>query len=270
VRYRTIVADPPWPGDWTVGRVDGPDGYAFGSRSPLAYDTLPLAAIKALRVRDIAAVEAQLYLWTTASLLRDAYAVAEAWGFEPMYPLVWCKPSKGRGLGGKFANNIEFVLFCRDREGAVRITSALADVAAAAGVTRRDLDRYMGTTDMAGWWLSRLPHRARIPTWDQWQRIKTLLQIGDRFDEEIRTADEERQSDRRCLTRWFQWPRSVHSAKPEAFLDLVEQVSPGPYAELFARRDRLGWDTWGDESLGTAELPPAPEAKLKAVSGRTA
>lgn len=52
----------------------------------------------------------------------------------------------------------------------------------------------------------------------------------------------------------FHAPRSQHSVKPEAFLDAVEQVSPGPYVELFARRDRLGWDTWGNESLNTAEL----------------
>jgi N6-adenosine-specific RNA methylase IME4 len=43
----------------------------------------------------------------------------------------------------------------------------------------------------------------------------------------------------------------VHSAKPEAFLDLVERVSPGPYLEMFARRARFGWDYWGDESLET-------------------
>lgn len=35
----------------------------------------------------------------------------------------------------------------------------------------------------------------------------------------------------------------------EAFLDLVELVSPGPYLELFARRNRLGWSTWGNECL---------------------
>ena len=59
-------------------------------------------------------------------------------------------------------------------------------------------------------------------------------------------------------TTWFQWPRkglrrthqgtapSVgHSAKPDAFLDLVEQWCPGPYVELFCRRPRLGWDSWG-------------------------
>lgn len=55
-------------------------------------------------------------------------------------------------------------------------------------------------------------------------------------------------------TRWFQWPRGRHSEKPEAFMDLVESISVGPYLEMFARRDRLGWDTWGNESLGTAEM----------------
>jgi len=63
-------------------------------------------------------------------------------------------------------------------------------------------------------------------------------------------------------TRISKMPSSVistaapkrHSTKPECFLDYVEQVSPGPYVELFARRHRLGWDVWGNESANTAEL----------------
>jgi N6-adenosine-specific RNA methylase IME4 len=47
---------------------------------------------------------------------------------------------------------------------------------------------------------------------------------------------------------------NMHSAKPEAFYDLVESVSPGPYLELFARRQRLGWDTWGNEALEHVDL----------------
>lgn len=58
----------------------------------------------------------------------------------------------------------------------------------------------------------------------------------------------------RVASSWWEWPRGAHSAKPDAFLDLVEQTFPGPHVELFARRDRLGWDTWGNESLGTAQL----------------
>jgi len=50
-----------------------------------------------------------------------------------------------------------------------------------------------------------------------------------------------------------------HSVKPECFQDYVEQTSPGPYVELFARRARFGWDVWGNESLGTAELVPKNE-----------
>ena len=51
----------------------------------------------------------------------------------------------------------------------------------------------------------------------------------------------------------FEWPRpgDRHSAKPDAFLDLVERISPGPYAELFSRRARFGWDyPIGDQALG--------------------
>ena len=39
--------------------------------------------------------------------------------------------------------------------------------------------------------------------------------------------------------------RSGHSVKPAAFGDLVERVSPGPYAELFARQQRFQWSSWG-------------------------
>ena len=45
-----------------------------------------------------------------------------------------------------------------------------------------------------------------------------------------------------------------HSRKPDLWLDWIEQVSPGPYLEMFARRNRLGWDTWGNEALEHVEL----------------
>lgn len=64
----------------------------------------------------------------------------------------------------------------------------------------------------------------------------------------------------RLDTSWFHWPRSSHSRKPEAFIDLVESVSPGPYLEMFARRNRLGWDTWGNEALNHVDLSSAPSS----------
>ena len=53
---------------------------------------------------------------------------------------------------------------------------------------------------------------------------------------------------------WFNWKRPYdergkprHSAKPANFYALVEDVSPGPYLELFAREKRTGWHVWGNE-----------------------
>lgn len=42
-------------------------------------------------------------------------------------------------------------------------------------------------------------------------------------------------------------PRLRHSEKPNEFYRMVEQQTPGPRLELFARRHRPGWDVWGNE-----------------------
>lgn len=39
-----------------------------------------------------------------------------------------------------------------------------------------------------------------------------------------------------------------HSAKPEEFYKLVEEMSPAPYIDIFSRKDRNGWDSYGDET----------------------
>lgn len=52
-------------------------------------------------------------------------------------------------------------------------------------------------------------------------------------------------------------PHDSHSRKPEFFQDLIEQQSDAPRVELFARRQRPGWDVWGNEVECTAELPSA-------------
>ena len=38
-----------------------------------------------------------------------------------------------------------------------------------------------------------------------------------------------------------------HSRKPDELYPIIEACSPGPYAELFACRPRLGWKGWGEE-----------------------
>jgi len=61
---------------------------------------------------------------------------------------------------------------------------------------------------------------------------------------------------RRCDRNWWGWPRGKHSQKPEEFQTVVESVSPGPYLEMFARRKRPGWSSWGNEVTSDVILTP--------------
>jgi N6-adenosine-specific RNA methylase IME4 len=182
-RYRTIVADPPWPYD------EGWPGWGLScaERLALPYPSMALAEIRALPVASLIEPEGYLFLWTTNRYLEDAFAIVRHWTFRPRQTLVWCKPSRGEGPGGMFATTTEFVVVA--------------------------------------------------------QRIGARSNARGRRTNGVRVD-----------TSWWEWPRQEHSRKPDAFLDLVERVSPGPYLELFARRARFGWDYWGDESFGTAEM----------------
>lgn len=42
--------------------------------------------------------------------------------------------------------------------------------------------------------------------------------------------------------------RREHSRKPDETFTRIEQLVGGPYAELFARQQRPGWDVWGNQT----------------------
>ena len=46
-----------------------------------------------------------------------------------------------------------------------------------------------------------------------------------------------------------------HSRKPEELYPIIEECSPGPYLELFARHPRKGWTQWGNEIGAQTERP---------------
>jgi N6-adenosine-specific RNA methylase IME4 len=52
---------------------------------------------------------------------------------------------------------------------------------------------------------------------------------------------------RRNQPTWFSAPPAAHSAKPDEAYSIIETLTPGPYADIFARRERPGWTCWGDE-----------------------
>lgn len=182
VKFKTIVADPPWRYKsrmLVTGNCAGYPGKYEDSGTD--YPTMSIEEITALPVRELAdETGCHLYMWTTKDHLEYSWDIARAWGFVPKQVLVWCKPPKGMIGFGTFSGCTEFVLFAASGERAIH-------------------------------------HN-------------------------------------RCERTWWEWPRSAHSAKPEAFQDVVESVSPGPYLEMFARRERLGWATWGNEALNHVRL----------------
>ena len=222
---------------------------------------MPLEQIAALPVASLADSGAHLYLWTTNRYLPDALSIAEMWGFSYSTTLVWAKPPAGKGTGGRFAITTEYVVHAtapaysppRKVERAGAVIKAARE---SAGLTRGEVfHRIRGgkkTGIVNNWELD-----ICLPSEGDWRKLQALL--PDLADVERPVvpppAPREKSSYFRHNTTWWNWPVGEHSAKPDAFLDIVEQVSPGPYVELFARRARFGWDYWGNESLGTAELP---------------
>ena len=54
---------------------------------------------------------------------------------------------------------------------------------------------------------------------------------------------------RNDVPSWLVAPRTRHSRKPFCFRELIEQVSPGPYLELYGREEQpnTGWTVYGNQ-----------------------
>ncbi len=62
----------------------------------------------------------------------------------------------------------------------------------------------------------------------------------------------------------FSTRKREHSRKPDELYEIIEQCSPGPYLELFARKKEPGWHQWGNEIPEdySAKKPSQREAQL--------
>lgn len=197
MKYRTIVADPPWRYANTTGLTTNMKGNRrlpqITSCAEGHYATMDNSELAGLPMGEFADDECSLYLWVTNPLMfghgkrhRGPVApidIVEAWGFRYVTLLTWVKTGPP-GMGFHFRGHTEHAIY------AVR-----GDV--------------------------------KIPV-------------------EIRESNV------------IVAPRRGHSEKPDAFMDLVERVSPEPRLEMFARRQRLGWDTWGNECFEHADMAVTP------------
>lgn len=175
-RYRTIVADPPWPPlHQAARRYDGQ------INEHNAYPTMSTQEIANTPVGLWAEESAHLYLWALNSNLEEAHRIVRQWGFEPKTIVTWVK---GRIENGRVVSHIGLGYYWRNATDHIIFA------------TRNNL-----------------------------------------------------KTKREDVANFFIAPRTVHSEKPAIFYDLVEQMSPGPYLDVFARVQRMRWDTFGDESF---------------------
>jgi N6-adenosine-specific RNA methylase IME4 len=161
--YSVILADPPWK--FEAGDSD--------RSTENHYPTMTRAELLALRVRDIAAKDAVLFMWATSPFLSAALDLMELWGFTYKSHIIWVKPKIGLGFWVRSKHELLLIGTCGS------IPAPL-----------------MGT------------------------QPQSVIEA----------------------------PAGVHSAKPEVFMEMVENLYPTlGKIELFSRAPRLGWDAWGNE-----------------------
>lgn len=89
--FDVVLADPPWDymGELAVG-----------------YPCMSTKEICDMPINNVAANDAVLFMWTSASLLSDALEVIKAWGFQFKTSAVWDKGSAGQGAYFRMAHEV--------------------------------------------------------------------------------------------------------------------------------------------------------------------
>lgn len=97
-----------------------------------------------------------------------------------------------------------------------------------------------------------------------------LLLLGKRGKPKLKTRED---TPLGLLTdedpRIFYAPIGKHSEKPEGVQDWLERRYSGPYLELFARRERLGWDCLGFDTgweLGKFGARPYKKPRMEEIA----
>lgn len=84
--YRVIYADPPWKYADT-GATNSP---SYGG-TRWHYPSMSIEELCALPVAGMADTDSVLFLWVTSPMLKNAFRIIEAWGFEYKTSFVWDK-----------------------------------------------------------------------------------------------------------------------------------------------------------------------------------
>lgn len=213
MKYRTIVADPPW-----LERGGGKSKRGADRHYPLMPFTEIVATMAGALGMDLdrdmwtdkhtfshgershVADSAHAWIWVTDNFLKDGLRVMSFLGFRYVRTLVWVKMK---------VDDAQDDLI----EGTMSHASAIAP----------DVSDYL-----------------QIGLGQYLRGAHELCLFGVRGDTCLPDSGD------RMPSVVFA-PRTKHSAKPQAAFDVIEKTSPGPRLEMFARQPRDGWDVWGNE-----------------------
>jgi N6-adenosine-specific RNA methylase IME4 len=214
--YNLIVADPPWAfsDKLSMSKVKrGADAQYKG--------TLSIKDIKELPVRHIAAENAVLALWVPSSMLADGLETMKAWGFEFKQTHIWVKTKK------------------EPLKGLLKIFYKLIWGKAISIVNKKDIAKIIDDFDIGSeilaFGLGRL-----------FRQTHEICLIGTRGNVYNKLENKSQRS-------VHFGPVTKHSEKPEDLQDMLDKMFPSyeKKIELFARRDRLGYDCFGNECKST-------------------
>jgi site-specific DNA-methyltransferase (adenine-specific) len=112
MKYKIIYADPAWSYDKKIGQGIADDHYK----------TMPTEEIKKLPISEMSEDDSVLFMWAVCPMLKDAFEVIKAWGFDyKTVAFVWVKlTEKGTpfiSTGHYTRSNAELCLIARKGKG---------------------------------------------------------------------------------------------------------------------------------------------------------
>ena len=234
MKFRVIVADPPW-GDFS-DKLTMSD-VKRGAES--VYDTLSTEELKNLPIEKIAADDAVLALWVPSALIPEGLEVMKAWGFDFKQTHIWVKVKKDplkiiRDLLFKALKNI-----LKEPAELVpgRLQDWIYDLRALHGCVEKTQAAYNDLNCILSFGMGRL-----------FRQTHEICLLGTRGKIYSKLRNKSQRS-----VHFF--PVTKHSAKPEGLQDMLDIMfdNRGKKLEMFARRVRKDWICVGLECPHTLD-----------------
>src|SRR5699024_3116826 len=132
-----------------------------------------------------------------------------------------------------------------DKQETLAVTSRLSELASAAGISRKDVDSHMDTSDMGGWWLSTLPHRCVVPSVENWAKLRDFIPGAHELDAEVWRLNGRKGTPGEAWEK-----REVLSERPAYGIGgngILNGHSEGATAKVTtpATSEAAKWDVWG-------------------------